>query len=446
MEKLYGAKKGKSRKLRNKAKDPEVLRVGNGEIRAERNPEYVTVQLSMGVAEALRLCEVSLEEVCHEIGLLIAQSLIDAEVEAKAGPRHGRVKDRKFFRWGTEEGYIVLSGSKARITRPRIRSVSGVEGELETYRALQAPGHMQREVLGKALAGVSARKYEDAVEEFRRAYGIKKSSISRHYIRASASKLKELLERDLGGLDLVAIVIDGVEFKGHLVVVALGIDALGKKHILGIWQGATENYEVCTSLLEDLVSRGLRQEGVYLFILDGSKALKKAVRKVFSPNCPIQRCIVHKRKNVLSHLPLSYHATVRRRLNAAWRMTGYQEAKSALEDLARYLDKINPSAARSLREGMEETLTLHKLKLPHSLRKSLESTNTIESCFSGLKEFARRVKRWRGGDMVTRWVATGLLYYEKRFRRIKGWRELPRLVSALTELSEKEAGHGLVGA
>lgn len=440
--------KGKARTSRRKEKVskkrkagvPDVLAVGPHEIRAARRNDDVVVQLPLDIADALRAAEASLEELSMTIGVMLAQELIGAEVEKLAGKRYEHRTDREWSRWGREEGYIVVGGQKVAVERPRVRSTGGEEGELETYKAFQDAERMRRAVLRRIVAGVTTRRYERVLEDAPEAFGIKKSSVSRTYIAASAKKLKELLERDLSTLDLIAVMIDGVEFKGHLIVVALGIDRAGKKHILGLREGATENAEVCTALLEDVTARGLRTDREYLVVLDGAKALRKAVKRVFSKNCQVQRCQLHKRRNVLDHLPPTYHATVDAQMKAAYNMTSYSAATKALEKLHDYLATINPSAARSLEEGLEETLTLHRLEVPEALRQSLRSTNPIESCFSAIRDFTRRVRRWRNGSMVTRWVATGLLEVEKRFKRIRGYREIPKLLLSLKTKTEKGAG------
>jgi len=416
---------------RGRSREARVLGIGPHEVRTARLDDQVVLQLPLNVAETLTEAESSLEDLAMTVGLAIAQELIAAEVDGLVGKRYAHHADRNWSRWGGEDGYIVVAGQKAPVRRPRVRSKDAREAELETYRSFQNPENLRGAVLRRMLAGVSTRKYERVLEDAPDAFGIKKSSVSRSYIAASAKKLRELLERDLSPLDLFALMIDGVDFKGHLITVALGIDRAGKKHILGFREGATENAAVCTALLEDLVARGLRTEENLLIVLDGSKALYKAVKRVFSKHCQIHRCQLHKRRNVLDHLPPAYHATVDAQMRAAYNMTSYAEAKKALERLHDYLATINPSAARSLDEGMEETLTLHRLQVPDLLRQSLRTTNPIESCFSALRDFTRRVRRWRDGNMVARWVATGLLDLEKRFRRIRGHREIPKLLISL---------------
>lgn len=241
------------------------------------------------------------------------------------------------------------------------------------------------------------------------------------------------MERDLSHLELCAIFIDGIEFKSNLLVVALGLDKTGRKHILGLWQGATENAAVCNNLLDDIERRGLDTKRDYLFVLDGSKALRSAVAKKFGADVLVQRCQVHKRRNVRDHLPPEHQEAIDARIRAAYNMADYDKAKESLEVTVRYLERLNPSAASSLKEGLEETLTLHKLGISGLLRKTLSSTNPIESCFSVTRSITGRVKRWSGGDMVQRWAAAALLRAEKKFKRVKGYREIPKLIAALQQ-------------
>jgi len=262
-------------------------------------------------------------------------------------------------------------------------------------------------------------------------YGIRKSSVSRHWKALSTKKLEEFLSRPLGQLDLAAVMIDGVGFDEYTLVVALGIDSAGRKHVLGVWLGATETAQVSKQLLADLIERGLPEDRPLLFVLDGSKALRKAVKDTFGARAHVQRCQVHKQRNVLDHLPKSHQRVVRMRLRAAWTMKLYADAEAELRKLVDYLEELNPSAAHSLEEGLEDTLTLHRLEVPDSLRRTLRSTNPIENCFSFKPKYCRNVKRWSSGDMVLRWSSAMLLELEKRFRRIRGHKNMPQLLAAL---------------
>jgi putative transposase len=299
---------------------------------------------------------------------------------------------------------------------------------------------MNSAVMKHLILGISSRNYEEAIESFISGYGIKKSSISRHFVKATAEQMREFMERDLSGLELCAIFIDGIEFKKQMLVVALGLDKTGKKHILGLWQGATENATVCSNLLDDIERRGLDMSKNYLFVLDGSKALRSAVAKKFGSDVLVQRCQQHKRRNVREHLPPEHQEAIDARIRAAYNMTDYDKAKESLELTVKYLERLNPSAAASLKEGLEETLTVHKLGVSGLLRKTLSTTNPIESCFSVTRTVTGRVKKWNGGDMVQRWAVAALLRAEKKFKRVKGYREIPKLITALQQknLDKKE--------
>jgi transposase-like protein len=306
---------------------------------------------------------------------------------------------------------------------------------LDNYARLQQDGRRQRAVREGIVAGLTTRNYHRAVESVLEGYGIEKSSVSREFVQASAAQLQELSERKLDELELVALLIDGIEIGKQVLVVALGIEKSGKKNVLGLWQGATENTTVVKSLLEDLVARGLKQDRRYLFVIDGAKALRAAIQKVFGERAEVQRCQIHKRRNVKDHLSKNAQGDYDRRIRNAYAMTDYAEAKAELEKIFRQLERINPSAAHSLEEGLEETLTVHRLNVGELLRRTLSSTNAIESCLSTVERVTRNVKRWRGGDQAQRWTATGLLEAEKKFRRVKGYQELEGLHRRMNPLS-----------
>ena len=273
------------------------------------------------------------------------------------------------------------------------------------------------------------------MREFAEAYGIEKSAVSDHFVRISREKLRDLLERPLDDFQLCVIYIDGIEFKGQHLIVALGIAVDGTKTVLGLRQGASENATVVGELLNDLVERGMDFSGPMLYVLDGSKALIKAVRRHAGREALLQRCQLHKRRNVTDHLPEPCRDTVERKMINAYQMTQYEEAKKALEQLHRELMELNPSAARSLGEGMEETLTVHRLGIEGLLRVTLTTTNPIESAFSVVDRICQRVKRWRRGDHRERWVGAGLWLAERSFRRVKGYKQLPQLLAALAKLN-----------
>jgi transposase-like protein len=401
----------------------------------ENNP---VVQLVLPMVEILTLAKRGAGELVREAGLRLMLLAMAQEVEALTGARYQRSADRQAQRWSSEGGFVVVDGQKVPIKRGRLRSRGGGEVRLGTYELFQQTRTLEDEVWWKMLRGLTTRNYPLVTRSFSQAYGIEKSATSERFIQASRDKLKELMERPLGDLQLCAIVIDGTPFKGRQMIAAVGVGNDGKKLILGLREGATENATVVRELLEDLVRRGLDFVTPRLYVLDGAKALSAAVRRHAGEAALLQRCQVHKRRNILDQLPDEYQPGIERKLLAAYGMTDYAEAKKALEQLHRELDRINPSAARSLEEGLEETLTVHKLRMPEMLRKSLASTNIIESAFSVAEELCRRVKRWREGDHRERWAASALLLAESKFRRIKGYKEIPKLLTALADQALKK--------
>ncbi len=389
------------------------------------------VRLPLPLVEIWEELQAEVERLTGEAGLQILRALLEDEVTQRVGPPYRPAPASGARRWGRQPGYVVFGGQKIAVERPRVRTCGGEEVELDNYRRLQEDGRMQRAVAERLVCGLSTRKYRRAVQTVLDGYGIERSSVSRHFVQATTEQLRQLCERRLDTLDLVGLLIDGIEFASQVLVIALGVAADGTKHVLGLWQGATENATVAKALLEDLVARGLDPERRYLWVIDGSKALRAAIERIFGERAEVQRCQIHKMRNVVDHLPESCRADWRRRLRNAYALSDYAAAKAALEKLWRQLCEINPSAARSLEEGMEETLTLHRLGVSPLLRRTLRSTNVIESCLSTVRHVARNVKRWQGGDHITRWTAAGLLEAEKKFRKVKGYRELEVLRNKL---------------
>jgi putative transposase len=385
------------------------------------------VEMPLPMVEVWEELQTQVEQLTGHAGLQIIGTILEEEVARRVGPPHRPDPASRCVRWGRQPGYVVFGGQRVSIPRPRVRTREGEEVALDSYARLQHDGRRQRAVREGIVAGLTTRSYHRAVESVLDGYGIEKSSVSREFVQASAAQLQELCERKLGELDLVALLIDGIAIGKQVLVVALGIASSGKKHVLGLWQGATENTTVVKSLLEDLLARGLQQDRRYLFIIDGAKALRAAIEKVFGEQAEVQRCQIHKRRNVKDHLPENCQKDYDRRIRNAYAMTHYTEAKVELEKIVRQLERINPSAAHSLEEGLEETLTVHRFGVGGWLRRTLSSTNPIESCLSTVERVARNVKRWREGDQSLRWTATGLLEAEKRFNRIKGYREIEAL-------------------
>jgi putative transposase len=401
------------------------------EMAAEGNP---AVQMVLPMAEMVGWLRKGVGELVRQAGLQLMSLLMDEEVRELAGERSRPQPERTANRWGKERGYCVVMGQKVPIERPRVRTTEDQEVRLGSYEMFHRGEPLSETVWEKLMLGLSTRRYGQAVREFTEAYGLEKSAVSEHFIEASRAKLKDLMERRLNKLQLCALLIDATPFEGQQMIVALGIGQDGRKTILGIRQGATENATVVGELLGDLMNRGLDFSTPRLYVLDGGKALHAALKKYAGESAPIQRCQVHKRRNVLDHLTDEQKPAVARKLNAAYALEEYAAAREALNGLHHELMHLNPSAARSLGEGLEETLTVHRLHVPQQLRLTLASTNVIESAFSIVERVCLNVKRWHSGDQRERWVGSGLLVAEKQFRRIKGHKQLSLLLRELEAL------------
>jgi len=384
------------------------------------------VPLMVSVNELAEAAREGMRELADRAGMELMRLAVQEErVAVTESP------ERVGWKHGKQPGFVHWNGQKVAFPNMRVRSFAGEEVKLQSYAKFQEDGTNGRLALRDMMRGVSTRDYSEGVEGFLRGYGTARSSVSRGFIRASKAKLRDLMERDLSKLDLVALFMDGVGFQGQLQVVAMGVDAQGCKHALGLWQGATENQVVCQALLDDLIRRGLDPEKRYLFILDGGKGLRAAIQRTFGKRGEVQRCQQHKQRNVADHLPKHLQAEFRRKMAAAYAMTDYAEAKKALESCVRELERLNPSAAASLREGLEETLTLHRLGVPAALRVSLSTTNPMESPFATVRERTCRVRRWRGADQVQRWAASALMRAEQSWKKIRGAIQMNVLIEAL---------------
>jgi putative transposase len=406
------------------------------EMAADGNP---AVQMVLPLAEMVGWLRQGVGELIRQAGLQLMELLMEEEVREVVGERSRPQPDRRANRWGKERGYCVVMGQKVPIERPRVRSTDDQEVRLGSYEMFHRGEPLTETVWEKLMLGLSTRRYGQAVREFAEAYGLEKSAISEHFIEASRGKLKELMERRLDKMRLCALLIDATPFAGQQMVAALGITQDGRKMILGIRQGATENATVVGELLGDLMNRGLDFAELRLYVLDGGKALHAAVKKYAGDSAPIQRCQVHKRRNVLDHLTDEQKPLVAKKLNAAYALEDYAAAKQALNGLHGELMHLNPSAARSLAEGLEETLTVHRLHVPPQLRKTLASTNVIESAFSIVERVCANVKRWHAGDQRERWVGSGLLVAEKQFRRVQGHKQIPVLLKELEALAPSKS-------
>jgi putative transposase len=401
------------------------------EIAGEGN---LTVQMVLPMVEMVGWLRKGVGELVCQAGLQMMSLLMEEEVRTLAGERSQQQPERAANRWGKERGYCVVMGQKVPLERPRVRTTDNQEVRLGSYEMFHRGEPLTETVWEKLMLGLSTRKYGQAVREFTAAYGLEKSAVSEHFIEASRAKLKDPMERRLDKLRLCALLIDATPFEGQQMIAALGIGQDGRKTILGIRQGATENATVVGELLGDLVNRGLDFSVPRLYVLDGGKALHAAVTKYAGESAPIQRCQVHKRRNVLDHLSEEQKPAVAKKLNAAYALEDYAAAREALNGLHRELMHLNPSAARSLGEGLEETLTVHRLHVPRQLRLTLASTNVIESAFAIVERVCLNVKRWHSGDQRERWVGSGLLVAQKQFRRIKGHKQIPLLLRELEAL------------
>ncbi len=370
------------------------------------------------------------------IGLGVLAELLEEEVVEVVGAKGKHNPDRVAVRHGHEAGEVTLGGRRVGVERPRVRSADGAaEVRLQAYEYFADRDPLTKAVLERMLAGVSTRRYRRTQEPVgteleRAARSTSKSSVSRTFIERTRGALSELMSRRLDDVRLAVMMIDGLELQGRTNVVALGITTEGVKIPLGLWEGSTENATVATALLSDLIERGLDPEQGILFVIDGAKALRKAIRNVFG-EAPVQRCVRHKERNVTDHLPERERPSVKQRLRRAWALDDHARALDQLRALAGELDRGYPGAAGSLREGLEETLTLTRLGVSGSLKRTLDSTNPCESMLEIVRRTQRNVKRWSSGEMALRWTAAGMLEAERQFRKIIGYRDLATLVVAI---------------
>jgi len=371
------------------------------------------------------------------LGLKAVEDALQREVQSLAGVRYARDDEPTgIARWGSQKGSVFLADQKLRIDVPRVRDVGTTphrEMPLSTYQQLQTPRSADVGLFRRVLGGISCREYEAAAEAVPEAFGLAKSSVSRRFIRSSAKSLKQLQERRHDDREWLVLLLDGKTFASDQLVIALGVTTTGEKRILGVVQTATENRRVCAAFLRELEERGFRapKGSRLLVVLDGAKGLRAAVRDVLGDDTPVQRCQWHKRENVVSYLSKEEQPKWRRKLQAAYAHPAYADAKRALDRLVRELALVNKSAARSLEEGLEETLTLHKLGVFPEMGVSFKTTNLIESVMARVEEKTQRVDRWKTSDQKLRWCAATLFMVEKQFRRVRGFDKLHLLQHAL---------------
>jgi putative transposase len=391
-------------------------------------------ELAARMVHIIQVGKQGLDSLVMDLGRLLAETIMDMEREERSGP-DGKPLYPGLYKWAYQQGSIYCGDQKIHVNHPRLR---GHEGEitLATYETLKQRGAFSEELLARALRGISGRRYKETVIDTASAFGVSASSVSRHFIEASSKKLKEFKERDLSDISVFAVFIDTVHRGNDAFMVALGIDTKGHKHVLGFWQGATENHEICEELLADIERRGLFLSKKMLFITDGGKGIIKTLRERFGTKLLHQRCIIHKDRNIQRHLARKYRKEAHRRFMQALEQNLYDDAKKMLLDFEKWLRAINESAADSLTEALEEILTVHRLSVPLELRKTLSSTNPIENMFSTVRDCEVNIKRYRGSAMSQRWLASVILYCEQGFRRIKGHGH----IAALIERIEGEQG------
>jgi len=391
-------------------------------------------QLLLPLLDLILNTESAVDEVIDITGRAAIEAILLLSATQVAGESHPGKKQGPLYRNGTQNGVVSLSERKLRVNKPRLRHKETGEVPIPAYEALLTNSRLGQRILEILMKGVSTRNYQEVLPAMAETVGVSKSQISREFIEVSGQDLQSLCERHFTERDILIIYLDGIQFGETHVIAALGVDSEGDKHVLGIREGSSENSVVVKDLLNDLVERGLDPQRKRLFIIDGSKALRKGINQVFGSANPVQRCRNHKIVNVLGYLPKEQHDQVRATMKAAFQLDE-KKGVARLTKLADWLEQESPSAAASLREGLPEMFTINRLGLPATLRRCLGSTNVIESPNSGIRQKTRRVTHWQDGRMVLRWCASALLATEKKFRKIMGHDDLWILAAKLNELS-----------
>lgn len=388
-------------------------------------------QILLPVVNMIQGASQVVDSVIHEIGIKTLEVILALSAEQVAGPRTPGKASGEIRHHGSQRGRVQLADRKVRVKRPRLRHKTDGEVPIPAYEALQKNQALGKFMLGALMRGISTREYHEVLPKMAETVGVSRSAVSRQAMEASVEQLKQLQERRWDQVEILVIYIDGQRFADHHILSAVGVDLEGRKHVLGIACGATENAAAVKQLLTGLRDRGLPTDRKYLFIIDGAKALRTAIEEVFGRDQEVGRCRNHKIENVMNELPKEQQEQTRRLMRAAFRLSSAEEGEKRLEQIARQLEYDYASAARSLREGMKEMFTLQRLKIPASLHKCLATTNLIESPHSGVRKRTRNVCRWRDADMAERWAASAWLLTEKHFRRIDGHQELWALAAIL---------------
>jgi transposase-like protein len=388
-------------------------------------------QILLPIVNLIQNASQVIESVIHEIGHQMLEQILVLSAEQVAGDRTpGKVSGDVRYH-GSQAGCVQLADRKVKVKRPRLRHKTQGEVKVPAYEMLRQDRGLGQHMLGALLRGVSTREYQEVLPQMAETVGVSRSAISRKAVEASAEQLKQLQDRRWENVEILVLYIDGQRFGAHHILSAVGVDVEGKKHILGIEPGATENAASVKRLLTHLRDHGLPTDRTYLFVIDGAKALRAGIEEVFGSEQPVQRCRNHKLRNVLDELPKEQHGQAMNLARAAWKVKTAEQGEKRLEQLARFLERDHESAARSLREGMKEMFTLQRLKIPESLHKCLATTNIIESPQGGVERRTHNVTRWRDAEMVQRWVASAWVLTEKHFRRIDGHADLWALAAIL---------------
>jgi transposase-like protein len=396
------------------------------------------------VGKAFEEVSASFDRFCLAAGIAALGEMMEKDAAEACGTRHSRAKERRGYRWGRTQGKIAFHAGKIEIERPRVRDFAGRELALPSWQHAMGEDWLGKWAMNLMLLNVSTRKFRRAVRlpegdvPAPAGSGVSKSSASRHFVALSSARLREWLAAELSGLDLLVVQIDGIHISENLVLVAaIGIDGEGIKHPLALIEGATENAAVAQALIDNLIERGLDPAVPRLFIIDGSKALSRAIRRSFGRETAIQRCQIHKARNIMERLPKGLHASVRRALRQAWELDDAARAERLIRNLAQRLEHEAPGVSGSLLEGLDEILTVTRLGLPAELRRSLACTNIIENMMGTIRRVTRNVKHWRSASMALRWTAAAMLEAKKGFRRLKAYKQLPALRAALIARSKQ---------
>lgn len=423
------------------------------DIHNSTSPKALAAPFSLPtLGDAMDEVRLSVDRFCLLAGIEALREMMEEDATAVCGARHRRHGERRGYRWGTTASEIAYHGGRVKVRRPRVRDRSGKEVSLESWEVLRDGDLLREWALNLMVLNVSTRKYGRAVRlpegDLPRVNGdgTSKSAVSRRFVALSRKKMREWLDSDLSGLDLLVIQIDGLHVGDHVLVAAVGVDGNGDKHVMAVAEGATENTATVQALLDNLTGRGLDPGVPRLFVVDGAKALSAAIRNTFGVAAAIQRCQVHKGRNIIERLPDHLHAGVKKALRQAWDQKDADKAERLLRNLARRLEHEEPGVSGSILEGLDEILTVIRLGLPQELQRSLACTNIIENALGTVRLVSHNVKRWRNAEMALRWTATGLREAQKSFRRLKAYRQLPILRKALHELMRQRQANDALDA